>query len=45
MKVAPTVIVVLECPDEVAIKRLSRKKIDPVTGQIYNLDEVNDNVP
>ena len=45
LKIRPTVIVVLECPDEIAIERLSHKKIDPVSGQIYDLNELKQDLP
>lgn len=45
LKIQPTVIVVLECPDEVAIERLNNKKIGPVSGIIYDLNEQTNDLP
>ena len=39
LKIQPTVIVVLECADETVSQRLSGKRIDPVTGLIYDLND------
>lgn len=41
LKIQPTVIVILECPDEVTIERLSHRRIDPVTGLEYDINKAN----
>jgi len=45
LKVQPTVIVVLECPDETVFKRLANRRIDPLTGVIYDLSDPNVSIP
>lgn len=42
MKIIPTKVVILECKQEVCIDRLRMKRIDPITGHLYNLA---DNIP
>jgi adenylate kinase len=39
LKIVPTVIVILECPDEITEERLSSKRIDPITGLEYDLNQ------
>jgi adenylate kinase len=41
LKIQPTVIVILECPDEVTIERLSYKRIDPITGLEYDINQAD----
>jgi len=45
LKVQPTVIVVLECPDDTVFKRLANRKIDPLTGIVYDLSDPNLSIP
>jgi adenylate kinase len=37
MNIVPTKVVILECRQEVCIERLNLKRIDPVSGYLYNL--------
>jgi adenylate kinase len=39
MKIVPTKVVILECKQEVCVERLGTKRIDPITGQFYNLSD------
>lgn len=36
LKIHPTLFVILECKDEVVYRRLANRKIDPVSGSIYD---------
>lgn len=45
MKVQPTVIVILECPDEITEERLGNKRIDPHTGIEYDITNFDPNLP
>eukprot|EP00345_Euplotes_harpa_P018259 CAMPEP_0168344802 /NCGR_PEP_ID=MMETSP0213-20121227/17082_1 /TAXON_ID=151035 /ORGANISM="Euplotes harpa, Strain FSP1.4" /LENGTH=82 /DNA_ID=CAMNT_0008352711 /DNA_START=1 /DNA_END=249 /DNA_ORIENTATION=- len=42
MKIVPTKVVILECKQDVCIERLGLKRMDPITGILYNLA---DNIP
>ncbi len=43
MKINPTLMVILECSDELVQQRFSQKKIDPITGVVYdNLNPATD---
>lgn len=45
LKIQPSVIVILEVPDEVVIQRLGNRRIDPLTGKSYDLNDPNVDVP
>jgi len=45
LKVQPTVIVVLECPDETVYQRLSKSRVDPLTGAVYDLSDPKVSIP
>ena len=38
MKLTPSFVVVLECSDKECMERLKTRKIDPVTGNVYEKD-------
>lgn len=38
LKIHPTLFVILECSDDVVYKRLANRKIDPLSGSIYDED-------
>ncbi|KRX07413.1 P-loop containing nucleoside triphosphate hydrolase [Pseudocohnilembus persalinus] len=40
LKITPTLIVVLECPDTTCLQRISSQQIDPVTGIIYDRNNI-----
>jgi len=39
MNINPNLIVILECSDDLVYERLADRKIDPLTGQIYDLKQ------
>jgi adenylate kinase family enzyme len=45
LKIEPTVIVILECPDETVFERLSGRRIDPMTGVEYDVNDPNVEIP
>ena len=45
MKIQPTVIVILECPDEITEERLENKRIDPHTGIEYDITHMDPDLP
>ncbi len=37
MRMNPTIIILLECPDDVVRERLLNRKVDPLTGDFYDM--------
>ena len=38
MRIKPSNILVLDQPEEESVRRLSNRKIDPLTGKVYNME-------
>lgn len=38
----PDIVIVLDCPDETIMKRHKEYKVDPITGRLYSLQEIQD---
>lgn len=36
MKINPSLIVLIDCPDQIVINRLTKRRTDPLTGQVYD---------
>ena len=45
LKIQPTVIVMLDRSDESSRDRVSKKRLEPLTGKIYDLNDPKTNVP
>ena len=37
LKLPPSLVVILECDEDICIERLKNTKIDPVTGLVYDM--------
>ena len=43
MKINPSLVVLIDCPDQIVINRLTKRRTDPLTGQVYDdIDLVED---